>query len=149
MACSHRTIPKSRNSKVFRSTSDKVFAGVCGGLGDHFGVSSNWLRAGFVVGAMLTQGLALILYVICIFLMPREDWVRDGVVMSRAEARAARRANRHGHNVKGTSNRFRTREEVYAEMNSQFDRIEQKVRVLEDYVTSKEYVLKRKFEELG
>lgn len=58
------------NSKIYRSTKDKVFTGVVGGLGTHFKIDSTLLR---LVGVILTfaTGLKfLVIYIICSFLIP-------------------------------------------------------------------------------
>lgn len=48
-----------------------VFAGVCGGLGEFFGINANWFRLLFVL-LMLPGGLpGVLLYVILWIVMPR------------------------------------------------------------------------------
>ena len=54
-----------------RSTSDKVLAGVCGGLGRYLGVEPVLLRVAAVVLA-LANGLGLIAYVIAWIVIPEE-----------------------------------------------------------------------------
>ena len=140
MIC-NRTMTRS-DGQVYRSGRDRVFAGVCGGLADHFGVSSTWLRVGFILGTIISSGtVAPFLYVMCIFLLPR-----DGVVMTRRERRAARRASKVV--PPPIPRTHRSREEAYDHLRHQLDLIEGKIRIMEDHVTSKEYVLKRKFEDL-
>jgi len=131
----------NRSSTVFRSVRDRVAFGVCGGLAEHFQVSSLWLRLGFVLGTLFSGGIAPLLYFICIFIMPREDLVRDCVPPLPEEARGRRRHRQ-------PRPTFQSREEAANALHSQFDSIEEKIRRMEDYVTSKEYVLKRKFENL-
>lgn len=123
---------KTRTETVYRSSYDKVFAGVCGGLAKHFGVNPFWFRFGFVVGTILGSGLPVIFYVVCLFLMPRDS---DMVPPLPTDAMAS-------------GPRFGSQREALDELHRQFDIIETKVRGMEDYVTSKEYVLKRKFENL-
>ncbi len=133
----------NRSSTVFRSVRDRAAFGVCGGLAEHFQISSLWLRLGFVAGTIFSGGIAPLLYFICIFIMPREDLVRDCVPPLPEDARGRRFQRR-------TQQRptFESREEAASALHSQFDSIEEKIRRMEDYVTSKEYVLKRKFENL-
>jgi phage shock protein C len=133
---------------VYRSRRDKVFAGVCGGLAEHFGISSTWLRVGFILGAVLTSfSLVPILYLVCLIVMPLEPQGYGHTSAGTANANSyhddrsqKRDANR--------GPRFRDRHEAFDYLHQQFDRIEQKVRRMEDHVTSREYVLRRKFEEL-
>ncbi len=39
-----------------RSRSDRVVAGVCGGLGEFFGISPTWFRLGFLI-ALIPGGI--------------------------------------------------------------------------------------------
>lgn len=53
-----------------RSRHDRVLAGVCGGLGEFFGISSIWFRIAFLI-ALLPGGVPGILtYVICWIVIP-------------------------------------------------------------------------------
>ena len=55
-----------------RSKSDRIFAGVCGGLGAFFGIRPLWFRVGFVI-ASLPGGLpGMLPYLICYFVIPKE-----------------------------------------------------------------------------
>lgn len=57
-----------------RSTTDRVFAGVCGGLGEYFGIDSNIVRVLWVLFA-LGGGSGLLVYIICALLIPEEtNW---------------------------------------------------------------------------
>ncbi len=129
----NRTI--SHSDRLYRSRNDKVFSGLCGGLSEHFGISSFWLRVGFIIGTIITFPVIPIIYLLCVFLIPLESSYHG----SHTERRRAR---------KRAVPRFRNREEAMSHLNSQMDLIEDKICKLEDHVTSKEYVLKRKFEDL-
>ncbi|MRR31519.1 PspC domain-containing protein [bacterium] len=60
------------NKALRRSRSDRVVAGVCGGLGNFFGISPVWFRLGFLV-ALLPGGIpGLLGYVIMWIIMPSE-----------------------------------------------------------------------------
>lgn len=63
------------NKKLYRSRKDSQIAGVCGGLGNYFGVDSTWVRIFFVVMAF-TEGFGLFVYVILSLIVPR---VAEGV----------------------------------------------------------------------
>ena len=52
-----------------RSREDRVFAGVCGGIGNHLGVDPVWLRIAFVA-MTLGGGAGVILYVLAILVIP-------------------------------------------------------------------------------
>lgn len=49
-----------------------VFAGVCGGLGDFFGVSANWFRLLFVLLALPGGFPGVLLYILFWIAMPRQ-----------------------------------------------------------------------------
>ncbi len=53
-----------------RSRSDRMIAGVCGGLGQFFGISSFWFRVAFLI-ALIPGGVpGLLLYIIMWVIMP-------------------------------------------------------------------------------
>lgn len=56
--------------RLRRSPDDKVFAGVCGGLGEYFGIDPVWLRVAFVAMAFAGAGGGLILYLIAWIAIP-------------------------------------------------------------------------------
>ena len=57
--------------RLYKSSSDKVLAGVCGGFAEYFGLDSTWVRLGYAV-MMLLAGTGLLLYIICVFVMPNK-----------------------------------------------------------------------------
>ena len=62
---SDQTTPR----RLYRSATDMVFAGVAGGLGEHFDVDSNLVRIAFLIASFF-GGLGLLIYVACWFLIP-------------------------------------------------------------------------------
>ncbi len=58
--------------RLTRSVHDKKIAGVCGGLAYYLDVDSTIVRLVFVILAFASFGLALILYVACAFIIPKE-----------------------------------------------------------------------------
>lgn len=65
--------------RLTRSTQDRKIAGVCGGLGHHFGLDPTLIRLGVVAVAILTGGVpALVGYVIAWAIVP-EDTTVTGV----------------------------------------------------------------------
>ncbi len=95
-----------------RSNSDKVLAGVCGGLGAYFEIDPTVFRIIFVV-ATFFGGFGLLLYIILALLVPAEDQAPDEPIkkvksvaaqMGKAvetgakkmEAEMTQRPNKHG-----------------------------------------------------
>lgn len=58
--------------KLVRSTSDKMIAGVCGGLAKYFGIDVVLVRILFVLFA-LAGGPGILLYIILWIVMPEES----------------------------------------------------------------------------
>lgn len=55
-----------------RSNSDKMLAGVCGGIAEYFNISSALARLLFVILG-LALGCGVLLYIIAIIIMPKAD----------------------------------------------------------------------------
>lgn len=54
-----------------RSTSDRMIAGVCGGLADYFDLDPTLVRAGYVLLSFLSVGFpGLLVYIVLAFVMP-------------------------------------------------------------------------------
>jgi len=54
-----------------RSSSNRVFAGVCGGLGEFFGISAMWFRFAFLL-ALIPGGIpGIAAYLIFWIIIPR------------------------------------------------------------------------------
>lgn len=64
--------------KLYRSRSDRVILGVCGGLGEYFGIDSLIIRLIFV--ALLFSGAGLLIYFIFVLLVPSKDEKLGNVV---------------------------------------------------------------------
>lgn len=58
-------------AQLRRSSTDRMVAGVCGGLGGYFGVDPVWFRLGFVVATLL-GGSGIIIYLIAWIVIPEE-----------------------------------------------------------------------------
>lgn len=58
--------------KLYRSNTDKMIAGVCGGLANYFGVDSTLIRLVFALLVFFGVGSGLVLYVILAIVMPLE-----------------------------------------------------------------------------
>jgi len=53
-----------------RSRSNRIFLGICGGLGEFFGISPFWFRLGFLI-ALLPGGVpGILIYLILWLVMP-------------------------------------------------------------------------------
>jgi phage shock protein C len=58
--------------KLYRSKTNKMFAGVCGGLGQFFGIDATLVRLIFALLVFLGFGSGIVLYIILALVVPLE-----------------------------------------------------------------------------
>ena len=58
------------NKKLFRSTTNRMVCGVCGGIAHYFDVDSNLIRL-ITAALVLAGGLSVWLYIIAAIIIPR------------------------------------------------------------------------------
>ena len=61
--------PKHPYKRLWRSRDDRRIAGVCGGIGEYFGVDPVWIRVLFIV-FFLAGGAAFIAYLVMWLVVP-------------------------------------------------------------------------------
>lgn len=62
--------------KLYRSETDKMLAGICGGLADYLNVNTTLVRVSTVILSLLTSGIPIIiLYIVLAFVLPKEGSV--------------------------------------------------------------------------
>ena len=59
----------SMTKKLYKSNTDKKISGVCGGLAEYFNIDPTIIRL-LWVGIALFYGTGVLLYLICIFVIP-------------------------------------------------------------------------------
>ncbi len=59
------------NKRLYRSRTNKVIGGVCGGLGDYFGIDPVLFRLAFVL-LVIMFGTGILAYLILWLIMPEE-----------------------------------------------------------------------------
>jgi phage shock protein PspC (stress-responsive transcriptional regulator) len=57
--------------RLYRSTTDRKIAGVCGGIGEHFGLDPTLVRVLFVLAAVFAGG-GILAYIILWLVIPEE-----------------------------------------------------------------------------
>jgi phage shock protein C len=55
-----------------RSSSNRIFLGICGGLGEFFGISPIWFRLAFIIAAIPGGFPGILLYLILWVIIPAE-----------------------------------------------------------------------------
>jgi phage shock protein C len=71
--------------RLFRSQSDRMFAGVCGGLGEYFEIDPTLIRLIFVFGAIITGSGLFWVYLIMMILVPEDVPASEAVVTTTVE----------------------------------------------------------------
>ncbi|MEJ2266834.1 MAG: PspC domain-containing protein [Anaerolineales bacterium] len=61
----------SEYKRLYRSRKDRMIAGVCGGLGDYFGIDPTLVRLLFVFAALF-YGPGILAYLILMLVVPEE-----------------------------------------------------------------------------
>lgn len=69
------------SKKLKRSSSDKIIAGVCGGLGEYFNIDPVIIRIAWIILAFMPGGPGILAYLVCALIIPEDDGViyqKDG-----------------------------------------------------------------------
>jgi LPXTG-motif cell wall-anchored protein len=56
--------------RLYRSRRERVVGGLAGGLARNLGIDVTWVRLGWVVLAFATQGVAILIYLVLLFVIP-------------------------------------------------------------------------------
>ncbi len=63
--------------KLYRSRKNRVFLGVCGGLGEYFGVDPVLVRLIFILSILLLGPLSFLIYVLFAIVIPETPWYEE------------------------------------------------------------------------
>lgn len=61
---------ETRETRLVRTSNDKILAGVCGGLARYFGIDSTIVRLVFVLAVL--SGLSPLIYIVLWIVMPED-----------------------------------------------------------------------------
>ncbi|MCK4558593.1 MAG: PspC domain-containing protein [Calditrichia bacterium] len=61
---------KDSDRKLYRSRSQKMVGGVCGGLSEYFDIDVSVIRVLWVIGTLLSIGLGILAYIIMLIIFP-------------------------------------------------------------------------------
>ena len=56
--------------RLYRSSDNRVFAGICCGLGEYFDVDPTVVRVVYVLLSLLTAFMGVLIYIILLFVIP-------------------------------------------------------------------------------
>lgn len=62
---------ESTRRPLRRSSDNRILLGICGGLGEFFGINPIWFRIGFLIAAIPGGLPGLLLYLILWLVMPK------------------------------------------------------------------------------
>lgn len=62
----------TQKKKLYRSRTDRKIAGICGGLGEYFGIDPTLVRLLFVLGLVFVGG-TLLAYILLAIVIPQES----------------------------------------------------------------------------
>jgi phage shock protein C len=62
--------------RLYRSQRDRKLAGICGGLADYLDIDPVLMRVAWVALAFVSAGVAILIYLALIFVIPNEDEAR-------------------------------------------------------------------------
>jgi len=63
--------------RLYRSDSDRMLFGVCGGIAEYLDVDPTIIRLLWAVGTIASFGFGIVLYIIAAIIMPRKQERRD------------------------------------------------------------------------
>lgn len=130
------TFTSPNPQRFYRSTRDKVFAGVCGGLAERFGWDSSILRILTIVFFFMSGVFpVVVVYLIAAMVVPRDVDIRRERTYSPEEEEFWREV----------SDRPRT---TARSVRYKFMDLEERLRSLETSVTSDEWRLRKEFRDL-
>jgi len=61
---------KKMENKLYRSRRNRVFLGVCGGIGEYFGIDPVIIRLIFIFSVLFLGPLSLLFYILCALVIP-------------------------------------------------------------------------------
>lgn len=59
--------------RLYRSLTNKKISGVCGGLGDYFGIDPTWIRLGWLLISLFHPPAGILVYIVMVIVVPYED----------------------------------------------------------------------------
>jgi phage shock protein C len=71
--------------KLYRSRSERMIAGVCGGLGEYFGIDPTLVRVLFIAATVLGFGAGPLIYLFMMIVVPSEPQSPTAVVETTEE----------------------------------------------------------------
>jgi phage shock protein C len=71
--------------KLYRNRTDRMIAGVCGGLGRYLGIDPTLIRLAFVLLLLFGIGSGLLVYLVMLLIIPEEPQIADMPITVRSD----------------------------------------------------------------
>ena len=71
-----RQTASRRSRRLYRSSENRMLGGVCGGIAEYIGTDPTLIRILWIIGLLLSLGLAILAYLICWIIIPRDPYRR-------------------------------------------------------------------------
>jgi phage shock protein C len=133
---------------VYRNSSRGMIAGVCAGLSDKLGLKTWWIRAAFVVFAVVEHAIpaAIIYLLLALIMRPRTEPI--GYVMPDAMPNGGQGPYAYTPN-RAYNGPLPPAGSRLTELKTRFTALDARLNRIEAIVTSEELSLRRKFRDLG
>jgi phage shock protein C len=82
----------AETKRLYRSRDERMVAGVCGGIGEYFGVDPTVIRLLFALSVFFGFGAGLLVYLILMLVVPEEPQASDTIVEVKAEEKPEAKA---------------------------------------------------------
>ena len=115
-------------------SNNKMIAGVCAGIAEYFGWNVKLLRAALVISVLLGAGAMIVVYLILWYVM-------DPIESDHS-------AQGSGYDGGGSGSSGGARRPSMAEVQMRFERLDARLRGIEECVTDKEFELRRELKKL-
>lgn len=80
--------------RLYRSTTDRMFSGVCGGFAEYVGVDSTLIRLGVAALGLMSCGTVLLFYIVAVIIIPEPPRGYSSREYSSKEQNSKRPVNR-------------------------------------------------------
>ena len=87
---------------LYKSTTNKMIDGVCGGIGEYFGIDPTLVRLGFVALCVLAGG-GLLAYIVALIIIPRAPEGYDPAAQEAPKADQAHTPDSNANSESGDS----------------------------------------------
>ncbi len=67
-----KTVPQPKVRRLYRSRSEKVLCGVCGGIADYFGIDPVIVRLFWVLATLVSPPAGILGYIIACVIVPKQ-----------------------------------------------------------------------------